>query len=174
MAMYNANPPEYIDGILARRCYMCRSVKMFSEFPKDRLKKHGRGSACNPCNKERSRAWNIANPKKAKVMKRSWYLKQQTLRPFVKRQLAWRQKGINITPEQYLIKLAEQNSCCKICRRPEKVFKKSFAPDHDHKTGIIRGLLCGPCNPALGYFQDDQDRILRAINYLKASELCAK
>jgi hypothetical protein len=42
-----------------------------------------------------------------------------------------------------------QDHCCAICKRPESIFKKRLAVDHNHKTGRIRGLLCYYCNKFL-------------------------
>ena len=38
--------------------------------------------------------------------------------------------------------------------------------DHDHKTGLVRGLLCSNCNLALGLLKERQDTILRAANWI--------
>ena len=44
--------------------------------------------------------------------------------------------------------------------------KKGLVVDHDHKTGEVRGLLCGPCNRALGFLKEDISNFNNAIQYL--------
>ncbi|HEY6021914.1 MAG TPA: endonuclease VII domain-containing protein [Candidatus Paceibacterota bacterium] len=61
---------------------------------------------------------------------------------------------------------ASQNGTCAICQRATGA-KKKLAVDHDHKTGYVRGLLCGPCNGMLGKARDDVEFFLRAAEYLK-------
>jgi len=39
--------------------------------------------------------------------------------------------------------------------------------DHDHATMKVRGLLCRSCNDLLGRVQDDHERMLRLVEYLK-------
>lgn len=51
----------------------------------------------------------------------------------------------SITPEEYDAILAEQGGGCGICGRPPTDGKR-HAVDHDHKSGLIRGLLCFMCN----------------------------
>lgn len=38
--------------------------------------------------------------------------------------------------------------------------------DHNHDTGKVRGLLCGPCNTSLGFLKEDRERIAGLIGYL--------
>lgn len=75
-----------------------------------------------------------------------------------------------LTPEQYDSMLAEQENKCAICGA-EHVDepKKRLHVDHDHAAGFkaVRGLLCGKCNLGIGMFGEDQDRLIKAIEYLK-------
>lgn len=58
-----------------------------------------------------------------------------------------------------------QAGCCWLCQRARGVTKR-LAVDHDHKTGEVRGLLCGPCNKLLGHARDDCCFFYRAAAYL--------
>ena len=78
----------------------------------------------------------------------------------------WRQRGINITLEEYENLLKIQDSKCKICQRNKNDLSVALAVDHDHKTGKIRGLLCSSCNQGLGLFLDSPLLLKNAINYL--------
>jgi hypothetical protein len=47
-----------------------------------------------------------------------------------------------------------QEGRCAICPEPLRFTGQSGAHiDHDHATGRVRGLLCAPCNKALGWFE---------------------
>jgi hypothetical protein len=70
-----------------------------------------------------------------------------------------------ITEAQYQEMHTAQKGLCKICLLPSSNGKR-LAVDHDHKTGKIRGLLCGRCNPALGLFFDSPHLCRRAAEYL--------
>lgn len=71
-----------------------------------------------------------------------------------------------ITLVEYRAMELKQGGACAICRRP---FVKQAHVDHDHASGVIRGLLCGSCNGGLGIFADNRDRLLRAADYLLLS-----
>jgi hypothetical protein len=49
--------------------------------------------------------------------------------------------------------LQEQKGLCKFCRNPETRVRQGviceLSVDHDHKTKVVRGLVCGRCNFAL-------------------------
>lgn len=40
--------------------------------------------------------------------------------------------------------------------------------DHCHTTGRVRGVLCGPCNRALGLIKDRTDILNRMVKYLES------
>lgn len=43
---------------------------------------------------------------------------------------------------------------------------KAQALDHDHKTDLIRGVLCNSCNWGLGHFKDNPELLYRACKYI--------
>jgi len=74
-----------------------------------------------------------------------------------------------ITLAQYTEMLARQRGACAICGATSPGPRNArFAVDHDHATGKVRGLLCSPCNLAIGMFRDDADLIDQAAAYLDA------
>lgn len=58
---------------------------------------------------------------------------------------------------------------CAICGRTEAPGRwgNGMHIDHDHTTGIVRGVLCHGCNVSLGHFQDDPDLLEQAVAYLR-------
>jgi hypothetical protein len=63
--------------------------------------------------------------------------------------------------------LIKQDHKCKICGVDETGSgEKGLVVDHNHTTNEVRGLLCGSCNRALGYFKDSLDVLQKATNYL--------
>ncbi len=60
-----------------------------------------------------------------------------------------------------------QQGLCAICTGSLLHEKRGYHIDHDRrKTGLVRGLLCGSCNRALGLMDDDPERLRRAADYL--------
>lgn len=64
---------------------------------------------------------------------------------------------------------------CAICGEAETStlqydHKISLSIDHCHKTGSVRGMLCGNCNNGLGRFKDSTELLKNAINYLEGEK----
>lgn len=69
-----------------------------------------------------------------------------------------------LTIEGYNLLLGVQNGRCAICS--DLPGKRRLAVDHDHKTGIVRSLLCGRCNTALGNLRENPEIMLKMIAYI--------
>lgn len=74
-----------------------------------------------------------------------------------------RQRVYSLTEEQYQQMLLLQAGECAICTM--KMDKPHV--DHNHKTKVVRGLLCDKCNRGLGYFNDDPTALRTAADYIK-------
>ena len=110
-------------------------------------------SLCRTCSYAKVKAWKEANPKQWERLARSAHLKKQ----------------YGITIDDYNRMLSQQNNCCAVCGRADLSDSRGFRPhvDHCHRTGRVRGILCGPCNKGLGQLQDDPEILRRAIAYLE-------
>ncbi len=72
--------------------------------------------------------------------------------------------------------LEQQGGVCAICQQPETTMHRKsgvvhrLSIDHDHITGVVRGLLCRRCNLAVGLLRDDPEHMWRTIEYLQNTE----
>ena len=57
---------------------------------------------------------------------------------------------------------------CDICGQNRSVSNRALCIDHDHLTGIFRGMLCSKCNVGLGHFDDNPIILKSAIEYLSS------
>ena len=60
--------------------------------------------------------------------------------------------------------VASQGGLCAICSE-----RPAVHVDHDHVTGVVRGVLCFRCNAGLGQFRDRIDLLARAASYLETT-----
>lgn len=76
------------------------------------------------------------------------------------------QRKYGLTLDQYQAIYDAQIGRCLICSAEEV----SLVVDHDHESGLVRGLLCSNCNVALGLVKEDV-RVLRSMAaYLKSAK----
>lgn len=104
---------------------------------------------CAPCQK----AWLDATGKRQVYRER--YADEQSRKK--------RMKTYGLTGDQLDAVLAPGK--CWTCDSAE-----SLVIDHDHATGVVRGLLCNDCNLALGKIKDSIDTLERMVQYLKISQ----
>lgn len=118
---------------------------------------------CPSCGLQKPRT-NFSKNKTTKDGLQSW------CKDCINNQKLFREYGI--TKDQYDILLESQNYKCKICGivNSGRSDKGRLLVDHDHKTGRVRGLLCHPCNAALGLLKDDEKTISKALEYIRSSK----
>ena len=132
--------------------------------------------------REYERKWRLKNGSRIKETKKRFYQRNRDQQ--IERTRIWqdenqdkyeknlKKKNANsrfkrrgITKEEYEEMLLGQKGNCKLCGIP--IDPKAVQIDHCHKTDIVRGLLCRPCNVGLGMFKDDRKMLERAILYLE-------
>ena len=80
-------------------------------------------------------------------------------------------QNYNITEEEYDQMLEAQSGRCAICKTDTPTGKwKAFAVDHDHKTGLVRALLCNECNRGIGLLKDSAELLQKAANYIASHD----
>ena len=74
-----------------------------------------------------------------------------------------------MTPDDLASMLKHQRGHCAICQREFKPGRsiERVCVDHEHASGRVRGLLCGRCNSAIGFFLENANTLRRAIVYLR-------
>lgn len=139
---------------MGKQCTRCGNILPISRFGNHKRMPDGLRSWCKNCESSYKKEYEAKNLEKDYLGTR---LKQRANN--LKRMF-----GMSI--EEYEDKAKQQNNVCAICGGVCKSGKR-LAVDHDHKTGKIRGLLCGNCNGGLGKFQDNPELLIKAAEYLK-------
>lgn len=136
-------------------CTRCRQTKTLAEMSLDSGRKHKISSWCKECRKRSARAWAKSNPEKIKNRVRTE--DSETRRGYMYKH------RYKFSIADYNQMFEEQGEVCAICLKKVKYL---LHVDHCHTTGIVRGLLCAPCNAYLGVIKDDLGVLQRAIEYL--------
>lgn len=142
--------------MLLKRCNDCGLEKPLSEFG---LHKGSPRHHCKPCKNAESREWYKNNKEKKAEFSKAYRRtkKDQDLK-----------KAYGIGVEQYDKYLDYQKYRCALCSKHADDHSRALAVDHCHTTGIIRGLLCDPCNRAIGFLKDDPDLLRKAADYVES------
>jgi hypothetical protein len=139
-------------------CPRCKDIKSVEAFSLSGNSNRGRSSHCRDCSsaiaKERNSRIEIKEEKHSAYLNRKEQLRNNHLL-----------RNFGITLEQYKLMEAEQGGVCAICGEPE--LQKGLAVDHCHKTDKVRALLCGRCNPAVGFCKDDPEIADRIAAYIR-------
>ena len=99
-----------------------------------------------------SSAWQNKFHEKYRTRIRAWYA--------VRGRDLYYKKTYGISLEDYERMLIDQGGKCAICGSLDPRAKREhFAVDHCHTTGKVRGLLCIPCNTAIGQYEINKKAI---------------
>lgn len=113
-----------------KTCKKCSVEKPLEDFYDRPGSTDGKRSNCKVCHNTPIYERVAANPIKHKSSLREYHLK----------------RTYGITIQQYNQLLENQKGGCAMCGKTPEEEKRNLAVDHNHKTGEIRGLLCGFCN----------------------------
>lgn len=147
--------------ITHRTCSKCKNELPLSSYtPSDRSNRY---PYCRKCRNKSTKLTKLRHPETYEKYKQKNKLKYRE-RALIKK--------YNLTLEAYRTIHDQQNGVCKICEQPETALQpngidiKDLCVDHCHSTGKIRGLLCHGCNAGIGHFQDNTEKLRKAIIYL--------
>lgn len=144
---------------LRKTCSKCKVKKSADEFWKQKDGKYGLRSACVECLKPQQKKYNAENSEKRNSARKK-YINET---PEEKLKDIYLRSKYRITLDEFNGKKKLQNNKCAICgRKPEKLCQ-----DHDHISGMVRGLLCQKCNAGIGFLGENIEVLESAIKYLR-------
>jgi len=148
-----------IQKYCTKKCQHSVAVKKYVATHREQDKERQRQYRLNnpEIKKESAKKWRVNNPELAAKVAGKWAKENKELR----RAWEWRKNGISDIDKANSLWIADH--VCEICGRKDGLFRI----DHDHKTGLVRGLLCHKCNIGLGCFDDNLELLKSAISYLE-------
>lgn len=126
---------------MRKTCPKCGAKKPIEKFYRDRSSYNGHDWQCIVCRKRKQR----------KYRKNTWWASDLKLK-------------YNLTENEWREFFERQDGRCAICGKHQSILSRRLSVDHDHKTGIVRGLLCGHCNYCLSIFDNYTDTLRDYLN----------
>lgn len=90
-----------------------------------------------------SREWRRSHRETERARLAKWRKDNPDKHYKINREGGWKYRGIRFTLEQYDTLFRAQNGVCAVCKKPSS---KRLVVDHNHESGLVRGLLCNFCN----------------------------
>lgn len=119
--------------------------------------------------REYDKTYRAANIEKRQALNRRYYAENKVSFNEKVRRCSIKYR-FGITEWTYNNMCDWQGFTCAICREMEPTVAGKMmrlAIDHDHSSGVVRGLLCGNCNKAIGQLNDSPERLEAAAHYLR-------
>lgn len=131
-----------------RRCATCREYLPISEYGHKRFHSTYTKEECLRCRPPIEAKPHSAIPKD-------------------RQSIHIRASKYGLRADDYDRMLIAQRGGCAICKKIQPY--GVLVIDHDHETGIVRGLLCVGCNAGLGLLGDTLEQLQEAVRYLGGS-----
>lgn len=135
---------------------------------------------------ERRRKDREMRPDHYRAWQREYYAKNRfkiidqtadwTARNRESRQAYNRRRDFGLEHDDFMAMMEDQSGLCAICGidmesarqiMPTGWTRTGVNVDHCHESGLVRGLLCSPCNKGLGQFRDNPDAMRAAAEYVE-------
>lgn len=126
-----------------KTCTHCGEFKPLDEYDRNKGNRDGRASWCRACTRALNAGW------------------QRTPEAKAKRARDHLRRAYGLTSEEHASLKSQGCAACGVMGR-------KLVVDHNHTTGQRRGLLCYPCNNALGQLGEDPRRFEALLKYLLA------
>lgn len=130
-----------------KKCNACADIKPRTDFHRHTGRQEDRESTCKACKSARSQLRNATSEARE-----------------ANREIKYRAR-YGIGAADVMAMYEHQGGKCAICRKEST--SSMLHVDHDHETGVIRGLLCRGCNVLLGHCSESIETLTSAIAYIE-------
>lgn len=167
-----------------KACRKCGVTKPLAAFHEQPGMRDGHRHDCKDCHNAAHKEWYLRNREDEIRRVKLWqqansdrFNESQRRRRLQRGDAYKRQERDGHLRRKYGLRLSDfdelvrtQLGMCAIC---ERQLRDKLHVDHDHRTGAVRGLLCGKCNMAIGLLGDDPSLLRSAEIYLRRSRRVA-
>lgn len=129
-----------------KRCRICEQEKDLDCFYVTSARtKDGHRHECKTCWNKKARGYYLENKERVSEINKIGHFR--------------RKYGLSLDDLERLKKWA--NHRCEICNK-----ERPLVVDHSHRTGKVRGMLCNPCNQALGSIEESPATAATMLTYI--------
>ena len=157
-----------------KKAKMAEDNKRYEATPEGRKKKRERKALWVVQNRDKvvedKRAWVAENREKVSAYNVAYMSDYKATEAYANSKHRSRMKRYQITDADFNAMWESQDGCCAICKvklQPRGRSKHSAAIDHNHKTSVVRGVLCRGCNHGIGSLGDSPSILIAAAKYLE-------
>jgi hypothetical protein len=143
------------------KCKICSAPKRRLYVDHCHETKNIRGLLCNRCNM----VLGVVRDRKETLRNMIVYL--ETARTNRKWSRGWKHHKPKWLRAIMPIWYAEHGHGCRLCNTGMPI--EALVCDHDHATGLFRGMVCRECNRAMGMVHEDKGILMKMDEYLRAS-----